>query len=209
MLRAANFDVTRNQIPGFLHIENASSKQAQAAIKIAPLVVESNKRRKDIRQFEKDRAFRVQQREEEDFWAEYESDLVRDTSSDESSSDGGDEEDNDDKGYGERQAETGIDNLGLSVFQSGSEDYLCAVRRTGSLSIEKHERRRIRELEKAAPNSQSIKTIFANHQLRISQSPIPTDKSTVLQSLEKKDSEETINGRAVQDLSELMRLKTE
>lgn len=41
---------------------------------------------------------------------------MRDTSSDESSSDGEEEEEDDDKGCGERQAETGTDNHGLSVF---------------------------------------------------------------------------------------------
>ena len=72
---------------------------------------------------------------------------MRDTSSDESSSDGKEEEEDDDEGFEERQAKTGTDNPGLSVFQ---RDYLRAVRGTGSLSTEKRERRRIRELEKAA-----------------------------------------------------------
>ena len=71
---------------------------------------------------------------------------MRDTSSDESRSDGK-EEDDDDEGFEERQAKQGTDNPGLSVFHG---DYLRAVRGTGSLSTEKRERRRIRELEKAA-----------------------------------------------------------
>ncbi len=61
------------------------SKRKQHLAKIAPLVVEGNKRRKDIRQIG---AFQIREREENGFWDEYESDLVRDTSSDESSSDG-------------------------------------------------------------------------------------------------------------------------
>ena len=58
----------------------------QHLAKIAPLVVESNQRRKGIRQIEKDKAFQIRQREE-DFWDEDES-LTRGSSSDESSSDG-------------------------------------------------------------------------------------------------------------------------
>ena len=123
--------------------------------------MEGNKRRKDIRQIEKDRAFRIRQREEDDFWDEYESDLVRDSSSDESSSDGEEEEVDNDKGHEERQEEAGTCKPGLSVFHSGSGDYLRAMRGTGSLSTKKRKRRQIRELEKAASNSQSIKTMFA------------------------------------------------
>ncbi len=176
------------------------SKRKQHLAKIAPLVVEGNKRRKDIRQIEKYRAFRIRQREEKDFWDEYESDLVRDTSSDESSSDGEEEEEEEDEGCEERQAETSTDNSGLSVFHSGSGDYLRVVRGTGS-----RERRRIRELEKAASNSQFIKTMFATQNFRTSQNPIPTNKSTVSHFLEEKNSEEvsenteTIRARAVQD----------
>lgn len=93
-----------------------------------------NKHRKDMRQFEKARAFRIRQREEDDYWDEYEGDLVRDTISDESSSDGVEEEeeegeeddvdDNDEKGCEEIQAKTGTDSLGLSIFHSGSGSYL-------------------------------------------------------------------------------------
>ena len=89
------------------------------------------------------------------------------------------------------------------------------MRGTGSLSTEKRKRCRIRELEKAASNSQAIKTMFAPQQLRISQK-IPSEiENIVSQSLIEKDSEEvsenkeTIQARAVHDLSELMRLKTE
>ncbi len=167
--------------------------------------MEGNKRRKDIRQIEKDRAFRIRQRKEKDFWDEYESDRVRDTSSDESSSDGEEKEEDDNEGYEERQAETGTDNPGLSVFHSGWGDYLRAVRGTDSLSTEKRERHRIRELEKAASNSQFIKTMFATQQLRTSQNPIPTNKSTISQFLEEKDCEntETIKASAVQDLENI------
>lgn len=49
----------------------------------------------------------------------------------------------------------------LSVFHSGLRDYLCAVRRTGSLLTKQREHRQIRELEKAASNNLFIKTIFA------------------------------------------------
>ena len=99
--------------------------------------MEGNKRRKDIRQIEKDRAFRIRQREEKYLWDEYESDLVRDTSPDESGSDGEKKEEDDNEGCEEIQAETGSDNPGLSVFHSGSGDYLHTVRGTDSLSAEK------------------------------------------------------------------------
>ena len=67
------------------------SKRKQHLAKIALLEVEGNKRRKDIRQIEKNRAFQIRQREEDNFWDEYESDLVRDSSSG-GSSYGGEEE---------------------------------------------------------------------------------------------------------------------
>ena len=57
--------------------------------------------------------------------------------------------------------------------------------------------------------------MFAAQQLRTSQKTPPTSKNIVSQSLIEKDNEEvsenkeTINARAVHDLSELMRLKTE
>lgn len=47
-----------------------SQLQKGVVHKIPPLVVESNKRRKIIRQIEKDKAVRIRQREEEDFWDE-------------------------------------------------------------------------------------------------------------------------------------------
>ena len=93
---------------------------------------------------------------------------MRDSSSDESSSDGEEEEVDSDKGHEEKQEKTGICKPGLSVFHSGSGDYIRAVRGTGSFSTKKHERCRIRELKKASSNSLSIKTIFAAQQLRTS-----------------------------------------
>ena len=52
------------------------SKRKQHLAKIARLVVESIKRRKDIKQIEKNKAFQIQQREEDNFWDEYESNLI-------------------------------------------------------------------------------------------------------------------------------------
>ena len=46
----------------------------------------SNKRRKTIKHFEPDAAFQIRQRQDDDFWDEYEYDLGNDFSSDESSS---------------------------------------------------------------------------------------------------------------------------
>lgn len=101
---------------------------------------------------------------------------------------------------------------GLSVFHSRSGDYLRAVRGTGYLSTEKRERRRIRELETAASNSLSIKTMFKTQLLRTSQDK-SLNENPVSQSLDEKDKEKacerTIQSEAVQDLSRLMRLKTE
>ena len=64
------------------------------------------------------------------------------------------------------------------------------MRGTGSLSTEKGERRRIHELEKAASNSQSIKTMFATQQLCISQKTTLTIKRTVSHSSAEKHSGE-------------------
>ena len=64
------------------------SKLRQHLVKIVLLVVEGNKRRKGIRKIKKDKAFLIQQREKDDFWDKYESNLMRDFSFDESSSDG-------------------------------------------------------------------------------------------------------------------------
>lgn len=136
------------------------SKCKQRLAKIALLVVEGNKRCKNVRQIEKNRAYQLRQQEEDDFWDEYESDLTRDSSSDESSLDGEEEEVNDDHADEEIQEETGTSKPELFVFHSGSGDYLRAIRGTGSLSTEKHERGRIRELEKAASNSLYIKTMY-------------------------------------------------
>ena len=189
------------------------SKRKQHLAKIAPLVVEGNKRRKNIRQIEKDRAFQLRQQEEDDFWDEYESDFMRNSSSDESSSDGEEEKENNDHAYEGKHEETDISRPGLSVFHSGSGDYLRAVRGTGSLSTEKRERHRIRELEKAASNSLSIKTMFKTQQLCTSQDKSPNE-NPASQFLDEEDKEEvcnkeTIQAKAVHDLSELMRLKTE
>lgn len=68
--------------------------------------MEGNKRRENIRQIEKDSAFWIRQWKEGDFWDEYKSDLVRDSSSDESSSDGEEEEVDNDNGHEERQEKT-------------------------------------------------------------------------------------------------------
>ena len=68
---------------------------------------------------------------------------MRDTSSNESSSNKKEEED-DEKGFEERQAKTGINNLRLSVFH---RDYLRTIRGTGSLLTKKRERYQICELE--------------------------------------------------------------
>ena len=73
--------------------------------------MEGNKRRKDIRQIEKDRAFRIRKREEDGFWDEHESDLVRDPSSDASSSDGEEEEVDSENRCEERQEEAGIEAI--------------------------------------------------------------------------------------------------
>lgn len=189
------------------------SKRKQNLAKIAPLVVEGNKRRKNIRQIEKDRAFQLRQQEEDDFWDEYESDFVRNSSSDESSSDEEEEEKNNDHAYEGRHEETDTSRPGLSVFYSGSGDYLHAVRGTGSFSTEKRKRRQIREIEKAASNSLSIKTMFKTQQVCTSQNKSPNE-NLVSQSLDEEDEKkvcdkETIQAKTVPDLSELMRFKTE
>lgn len=143
------------------------------------------------------------------------SNLARDSSSDESGSDGKEEKidaKRDVKKDERKQVPRSLDYL---FFTQDRRDYLLAVRGTGSPSTEKRGRRRISELAKAASNNQSIKTIFAIQQLCTSQKTIPTIESTGSQSLKEKENKdvseikETIEDRAVYDLSELMRLKTE
>ena len=140
---------------------------------------------------------------------------MRYSSFDESSSNGEEGEGDSDKGNEERQEETGICKPRLSVFHPGSGDYLCAVRGTDSLLTEKREQRQIRELERATSNSLSIKIIFTVQQLRTSHKTPSTIENTIFQSLIEKDNKkvfenkETIKARAVHDLSELIRLKTE
>ena len=78
------------------------SKRKQHLAKITPLVVKGIKYRKDIRQIKKNKVFQIQQREENDFWDEYESDFVKDSSFDESNSNGEEEEVDSDKENEER-----------------------------------------------------------------------------------------------------------
>ena len=68
------------------------SKRKQQLAKIAPLVLESIKRRKIISQLDREKAFQIRQRQEDNFWNEYESDLEGYSSSDESGSDGEEKE---------------------------------------------------------------------------------------------------------------------
>ena len=62
------------------------NKHKQHLVKIAPLVMKSNKRRRTIKHFKLDAAFQIQQRQDDDFWDKYEYDLENDFSSDESGS---------------------------------------------------------------------------------------------------------------------------
>lgn len=76
-------------------------KRKQRLAKIASLVVEHNKRRKDSRQFETGEAFEYDKRRSRFLGrVNYKSDFVRGTSSDTSGSDG-EEEDDDNKRCGE------------------------------------------------------------------------------------------------------------
>ena len=105
------------------------SKRKQHLAKIAPLVLEGIKRRKDIRQIEKDRAFRIRQREEDDLWDEYKSDHVRDSSSGESNSDEEEEKVDSDKGHEERQAYVSLDYLFFTKDREHSERNLLSLNR--------------------------------------------------------------------------------
>lgn len=63
------------------------SKRKQQLAKIAPLVLESVKCRKVISQLDREEAFQIQQRQEDNFWNKYKSDPGGYSSSDKSGSD--------------------------------------------------------------------------------------------------------------------------
>lgn len=85
---------------------------------------------------------------------------MRYSSFDKCSSDGEEKKGNNNKRYEEKQEEIGICKLEWPIFHLESGDYLRELRRTGFFSAKKRKRRQIRELEKAASNNLSIKTIF-------------------------------------------------
>ncbi|MCJ1261209.1 hypothetical protein MMC22_001073 [Lobaria immixta] len=95
------------------------SKRKQQLAKIAPLVLESIKRRKIATQMEREEAFRIRQRQEDDFWDEYKSDLGGYSSSEESGSDGEEEEEEEEDTEQEedkRDNITGITSYKLAQF---------------------------------------------------------------------------------------------
>ena len=192
------------------------SKHKQHLTKIAPLVIESNKRRKTIKHIEADAAFQIRQRLDKDFWDEYECALGDDFSSDDSSFEKElEEEEEDDENQRKEQDEKKQEDPPKSVFTPGigntpgAGNYLRGIRGTGSLSTEKRKRRKIRALAKAALGSHSIVTMFAAHQPKISEGNIAIHSSP-LSSLPKiPENKEKIKTQAALDLTVLMRLKTE
>lgn len=98
---------------------------------------------------------------------------MRNSSFDNSSSNEEEEKVDSDKGHEEKQGETGIYKLGLSVFYPKSRDYLYAVRKSGFLLTRKRKQCQIRELKKATLNSLFIKIMFTAQQLCISQKTFP------------------------------------
>lgn len=204
------------------------TKRAQQLKRIAPLAIEDTKRRKLTKQVENERAYRIRQRQEDDFWNEYESDLVRDSSSDESSNKSSDESSSEEFSSDERrkgnsderkgteaqegtheregkEVQEGTHKLILPVFKSGDGDYLRAVRGTGSLSTTKRERRRIREREKTSSESLPIMTMFARQQARGSEE----NTSEALPLVHENKSDRVKLENAAKDMSLVLRLKKE
>lgn len=191
------------------------SKRKQHLAKIAPLVVESNKRRKTIQHFAPDTAFQIRQRLDDDFWDEYECDLGNDFSSDESGSEEGLEEEEDDENQRDEKDKGKQNDTHKSVFTPGigntpgAGKYLRTIRGTGSLSTEKRKRHLQRALAKAALGCHSIVAMFAAQQPNVSEGNMTVHFPLSSSKKETPENKEEIKAQAAFNLSILMRLKTE
>ena len=213
-----------------------SKKRKQQLSQMSARAAESHKHRKIDRENERKRRFLRKQREEEDFWDEYE-EPCSESSSDESrfedsSHDGtSSEEDNLDKGNirGDNICE-GLgddDNGGVQlrveerIFRPAWKDkaggYLRGIKGCGSSVTQKREKRRIRELEKSASQTRSIVDMFSiqrnrnqSHNINPTSdaAPAPSPVQPLRKDKVQKVEKLESQTQAVHDLGELLRLKT-
>ena len=218
-----------------------SKKRKQQLSYITARSLESRKRRKVV-DYENQRKKEIlrRQREEEDYWDEYE-DFSLDSSSEESdgdesspdqpSSDGGEEEVIEDHSKRGEDIREGLgDNEGgvqLEIeertfepkWKSDAGGYLRGVRGCGSSATETREKRRKKELEKSASCTRSITDMFSaqhnrnrlHHSTSLPTPLLPSflPKSPPHQVVKKVETKFELQTRAVHDLGELLRLKSQ
>lgn len=160
-----------------------SKKRKLQLAQITARAAESNKARKPDQENQRKKRFFRKQKEEEDFWDEHE-DLRSELSSDESSSDKSssdksrlcgrsfDEEDSDGNyGRGDNTKEgLGNNDRGVQlvvedhsfkpIWKDDADGYLRGVRGCGSLTTEKRERKRKKELENSASTTSQLWICF-------------------------------------------------
>ena len=182
-----NADVRAHQQANTYHLNmGLSKKRKQQLSYITARSLESRKHRKVV-DYENQRKKEIlrRQREEEDYWDEYE-DFSLDSSSEESdgnesspdqpNSDGEEEEVIEDSKKGEDIREGLEDEGGVQLeieertfepkWKSDAGGYLRGVRGCGSSATETREKRRKKELEKSASQTRSITDMFsAQHNL--------------------------------------------
>ena len=211
-----------------------SKKRKQQLSYITARSLESRKQRKVDNENQREKEFLRRLREEEDYWDEYEDNLEscfdesddNESSPDESSSDeeGGVIEENRKEegvheGLGDNEGGVQVEIKERTFepeWKSDADDYLRGVRGSGSSRTNRREKQRKKELEKSASHSRSIVDMFSaqhernklHHSVPHSDSAMFPKKSTdkVVKKLETKSE---LQGRAVHDLGELLRLKTQ
>ena len=217
-------------------ITGLSRKRKQQLSQMSARAAESHKHRKIDRENERRGRFLRKQREEEDFWDEYE-ELRSESSSDESNfedstfDEPSSEEDNPEGGNrrGDNTREVlgdpdGGVQLGVEersfrpIWKDEVGSYFRGIKGCGSSATEKREKRRNLELEKSASQTRSIVHIFSIQRDR-NQSH---DTNPILDVASAPSQAQALRGgkvqrvetlfesptRAVYNLSELLRLKT-
>ena len=217
-----------------------SKKRKQQLSYITARSLESRKHRKVV-DYENQRKKEIlrTQREEEDYWDEYE-DFSLDSSSEESdgnesspdqpSSDGEEEKVIEDSKRGEDIREgLGDDEGGVQLeieerifepkWKSDAGGYLRGVRGCGSSATETREKRRKKELEKSASHTRSIRDMFSaqhnrNRLHHLASLPIPLLPPSLPEIplhlvVKKMETKFELQTRAVHDLEELLRFKSQ
>ena len=209
-----------------------SRKRKQQLREITNRSLKSRKLRKLDQENHRRKEILRRQRDEEDFWDEYEGVSV-DSSSDESSPDEYSSEEEElmvEGGRGDNiQEGLGEDDGGVRLepeeqnfrptWEKDAGGYLRGVRGCGSSATDKRERRRKRDLEKSASRTRSIVEMFSVQQNKNKSNdkdsisaPIPAPSTTAHIQKGGKDILETriqLQTKAAHDLRELLRLKSQ